>query len=395
MKSLSRKVFFAVFTLVILASTLSSAEIVIFSKVNFKGKSVTLAVNTSDLRVPTIDMNDKVRSFKIKNATSVAMFVKINYKGKCETFTGDVPNLLIKQVGIMGISSIKINATCPVKKAGAIFYKNKNFQGESKRVTANTGDLFFHPVKSVKLDGVSTVALFAKSNYQGNCDILAADQPNLKNTHLLDNLIGSVKLNGNCHYNGPYVILYEGKNYSGRPFRLTSGAPNLSNPYWGDMKNRVSSIKMFNMNSAALYKDEDYNGKCHTMTGNIPDLGSTTLKNNGLSSIRFNFQCQKTNSLKLRNNSVAVVRFDWKFEESWTWEKKRLAVGQEIILNLDEEKRLELVVYFVYPVPETNSNFQDIVEKCRYTIIMNSSHAVFAKGSLINPSCQHVIIPSP
>lgn len=384
----------SLFILILMVSTLSSAEIVIFSEVNFQGRSVTLHVNASDLRVPTICMNDMVRSLKIKNASSVAVFENINFKGKCDTFTADAPNLLIKAVGILGISSIKINATCPVKKAGVIFYKNRNFQGESKRITADTNSLNFYPVKSVKLDGVSTVALFGESDYDGNCDILAADQPNLNNTNLLNNEVGSVKLNGNCRCGKPHVILYEGKNYTGRQFRLTSGAPNLSNRYWGDMKNKVSSIKMFNMNAAALYKGENYTGKCHTMKNNIPDLSATILGNNGLSSIKFNIQCTKTNFLKMRNNSAAVVRFDWKLEGFSTWQKKRLAVGQEFILNLDEEERVQLEVYYVYPAMDTASNFQDIVKKCDYTIIMNANHAVFAKGTLINPHCEHVIIPT-
>jgi hypothetical protein len=364
--------------------------------VNFKGKSVTLWTNAPDLRVPTIDLNDKVRSVKIKNATSVAMFENINYKGKCETFTGDVPNLLIKQVGILGISSIKINATCPQKQPGVVFFTEKNFQGESRRVTKDTQDFYdFHHVGSVKLDGVSTVALFAESNYDGNCDILAADQPNLKNTNLLNNEVGSVKLNGNCHCNKAYAIIYTDRNYTGRSFRLTHSVPELSNRYWGDMKNKVSSIKIFNMNAAALYPGEDYTGRCHTIKSHIPDLGATPLKDNGLASIRFNSQCRNTYFLKMRNNSAAVVRFDWKFEESSTWEKKRLAVGQEFILNLDEEERLQLEVYYVYPAMDTATNFQDIVLKCNYKIIMNASHMVLAKGTLINPSCEHVIVPGP
>ena len=90
-----------------------------------------------------------------------------------------------------------------------------------------------------------------------------------------------------------------------------------------------------------------------------------------------------------------MVRFDWKFDESSTWEKKRLAAGRELVLNLDVEKRLKLEVYFVYPAMDTASNFQDIVKKCEYTIIMNSSHIVFARGTLINPSCEHVVVPAP
>ncbi|HDP94287.1 MAG TPA: hypothetical protein ENN40_02890 [Candidatus Aminicenantes bacterium] len=191
------------------------------------------------------------------------------------------------------------------------------------------------------------------------------------------------------------IIIYSKPNFKGKSVRLQANAPDLSNRFWGDMKNKVSSIKMFNMQSAALFKGENYNGVCHTMKSNIADLSTTTLGNNGLSSIKLAFQCNKTNFLKMRNNSAAVVRFDWKFEDSSVWETKRLAVGQELILNLDEEERLELVVFFVYPAMDTAGNFQDIKEKCRYTIIMNSSHFVFAKGSLINPSCEHVVVPTP
>lgn len=384
-----------VLMLVLVVSTLSSAEVIIYSEMNFQGRSVTLTSNAPDLRLPTINLNDKVRSIRIKNASSVALFTDINYKGKCETFTGDVANLLIKQVGILGVSSIKINAACPQKKAGVIFYKQKNFQGESERVTADTEFLSIHPVGSVKLDGVSTVALFAKSSYDGNCDILAADESDLNHTNLLENEVRSVKLNGNCRCNKAYAMLYTGKNYTGRSFRLTHGVPELSNRYWGKMKNKVSSIKIFNMNAAALYPGENYQGRCYTIKNHIPDLGQTPLKDNGLSSIKFNFECQNTKMLKLRNNSAAVVRFDWQFDGSSTWEKKRLAAGRELVLNLEEGKRLKLEVYYIYPAMDTATNFQNIVMKCNYTIIMNTGHMVLAKGTLINPSCEHVIIPNP
>ncbi|MBN2134297.1 MAG: hypothetical protein JW737_01070 [Acidobacteria bacterium] len=382
--------------LYVFVSAADAAKVTIYKMKNFNGKSVVLTGDTPNLMDPAINMNDKVNSIKLDNAISVALFEHTNYKGKCQKFTSDVVNLDVHEIGTLGISSIKINADCPPPKNGIIFYDKKNYNGTSKKITSDESSLIYFKVNSVKLDGVSSVALFTKSNYEGNCHVFTSDVPNFDSTDMVENEVGSVKMNGNCNYSGPYMFVFEGKNYTGKRYRLTSDAANLDNRYWVKMKNKVSSLKMYNMNSAALFQAEDYNGKCYTMTANIPDMGSTIIKDNKLASIKLNSECgTTTNFLKMRNNSAAVVKFEWKNVELSTWEHKRLAAGQEIIMNFDPETNYEVVVYYIYPSASTLNNFQEIKEKCRYTVIMNDNHAIFAKGTLMNPSCDYVTIPSP
>ncbi len=380
-------------------SSLDAQSITIYKRKNYKGKSVVLTGDTPSLLAAGIDMNDKVKSLKLTGANSVAVYEHLNYKGKCRKFTSSVVNLAVHEVGSLGISSIKINADCPQRKGGIILYDKKNYKGESLRITSNKTYLPSFEVKSVKLDGVSSAALFMKSNYEGNCQVFSSDQPNFNKTDMLNNEVSSVKLNGNCRHNGPYMFIFEGKNYSGRRFRLTGNAANMDNRYWGQMKNKVSSLKMYNMSSAALYQDEDYNGKCYTMKANIPDMSTTRVKNNKLSSIKMSSACAENNSLKMRNNSAAVVKFAWQKKEyagtPTGYETKRLAAGREVIMNFDPLTELEVTVFFIYPSMETADNFQNIKEKCSYSIKMDKNHMIFAKGTLINPACDHVEVMAP
>jgi hypothetical protein len=377
-------------------STANAVQVTIYKMKNFTGKSVELTGDVPNLMTLSTNMNDKVKSLKLDNATSVAVFENINYKGKCQQFTSDVVNLAVYEVGSLGVSSIKINADCPPPSTGIIFYDKINYHGTSKRITSDKTDLIYFKVKSVKLDGISSVALFTKSNYEGNCQVFTSDAPNFNSTDMVNNEVGSVKMNGNCNFSGPYMYIFEGKNYTGKRYRLTGDAANMDNRYWVVMKNKVSSLKMYNMNSAALYQAEDYNGKCHTMTANIPDMSNTIIKNNKLASIKLKSECHTTtNFLKMRNNSAAVVKFEWKNLEYGNYEHKRLAVGQEVIMNFDPETNFEVIVYFIYPSTSTVTNFQEIKEKCRYKVIMNENHAIFAKGTLMNPSCEYVTIPGP
>jgi len=390
---------FVILVLFSVVSYTSAVKVIIYDKANFQGTKVKLFSNSSDLRVPTIAMNDKVLSLKIKNASSVALFENINYKGKCQSFTENISDLRIHQVGILGISSIKINADCPEKKAAVILYEKKNYRGESKKITSNTTMLAYTPlhqeVSSIKLDGVSSVAVFSGASYHGNCEVFTSSQPNLSKTSIGDNEIESVKLNGNCRFSGPYMFLFEHNNYNGRRFRLINSASDLSSDYAGNLNNKVSSIKMFNMSSAALYGDRDMNGKCHTMKNNIPQMASTVVGNDALSSIRFNAECKEERFLKVRNNSAAVVKFSWLTDDPLhPQESVKLAVGREKIFNYKTGRKLNIIVYFGYPALDTASNFVDWDEKCSYRIKLDDNYFIFAKGTLIKPSCEKVIIPS-
>lgn len=292
------------------------------------------------------------------------------------------------------VLSNQINPASAPKTPGVIFYEKKNFRGPSKRITANTHMLSMK-ISSLKLDGVSSVAVFSSSSFNGNCEVFTSDQPNLAATSIGDNTIESAKPNGNCRCSGPYVFLFEHNNYGGRRFRLTDSSADLSNRFAGNMDNKVSSIKMFNMNSAALYSDKNYNGKCHTMKSHIPNMANTVVKNDALSSIKFKAKCKEERFLKVRNNSAAVVKFSWLTNDPLhPRESVALAVGREKIFNYKLGTKINLIVYFGYPTANTATNMVDFKQKCSYNLTLNENYFVVAKGTLINPKCENVVIPT-
>jgi hypothetical protein len=282
---------------------------------------------------------------------------------------------------------------------GVRFYKNNNYKGKRKMVNSNNGHVPLSPeISSLKLKGVSSVAVFSGYNYNGNCQVFTSDQPNLSLTSIGDNTIKSVKINGNCKCSGPYMFLFENNNYTGRRFRLTKGASNLSSKNNGHMNDKVSSIKMFNMDSAALYRNTNYTGQCYTMKSHIPQMASTTVNDNKLSSIRFKSECEdgeKERYLKIRNNAAAVVKFSWQTNDPlWSGKSFTLAVGQTKTIKYKFGTKIDITIYYGYPVPDTASNLIEFDEKCSFSFRLKDNHFIVAKGTLIKASCDNIIIPS-
>ncbi|MEN8152800.1 MAG: peptidase inhibitor family I36 protein [Acidobacteriota bacterium] len=301
----------ALFISCLTVSTVGAAEIIIYNSLYFKGESVKLSANAADLSLPAINMNNRVVSIRIKSATSVALFSRANYEGICKTVKKDVENLMLTEVGMKGISSIKINATCPANQVFKV----------------------------------------------------------------------------------PHLILFEHNNYKGRQYKLKMNNADLSGQ--GNMNNMVSSIKIFNMNKASLYSEKNYGGKCQTIRTHIPVMANTMVKNDALSSVKFYTDCKQERFLKIRNNAAAIVKFSWITDDPLDSHKSfKLAVGQEKIINYKVNTKINMTVYYAYPVVGSIANAIVYKEKCNYSFKLKDNHFVVAKGTLLNPSCQNVVIPS-
>jgi hypothetical protein len=192
---------------------------------------------------------------------------------------------------IMPLFSQTINA-----QAKVILYEKDNFGGKQLVLTANTADVTVSPyfygqiASSIKLEGVSSVAVFDRVNFQGNCQAFTGNVASLKNTFIGNDSILSLKLNASCD-TGPAVILYEKKNFGGKKLKVSGDVPSLTGEKY-KFNDDADSIQLSDgAVSVAIYENEGYVGNCTTLTADTPDLDKTNVGRNRLTSLKVNQRC--------------------------------------------------------------------------------------------------------
>lgn len=181
-------------------------------------------------------------------------------------------------------------------QAKVILYEKENYGGKSLILTSDAADVngtphFFGKVtSSIKLEGVSSVAVYDRTNYQGNCQAVTSNIASLKNTFIGNDTILSVKLNASCE-TGPAVILYEKKNFDGNKLKVSGDIPSLQADNY-KFDDDADSVQLSDgATSAALYEQANYGGSCVTLTSDISDLDKTSIGRNKVSSLKVNQQC--------------------------------------------------------------------------------------------------------
>ncbi|MBN2135430.1 MAG: hypothetical protein JW737_06835 [Acidobacteria bacterium] len=187
-----------------------------------------------------------------------------------------------------------------------ILFKLKNYSGKSIAITKNIPDLrdseykFNDMASSLQMRGVSSIAVYENVNYTGKCQTFRSDQKNLSDSTIGANQISSIKLDAECLVRGPVVMLFEHIRYGGKFVEINDDEPNLGKEKFND---KASSLKLYGIDSIAVYEDKDFWGKCQTYTKDQISLAN----NDTMSSLRINKKCEDYIQITVKNNSPAFV----------------------------------------------------------------------------------------
>ena len=362
----------------------AQSKVILYKNYNYKGTERQISGNVADLSQSPWYFNNVASSLKLQGVSSIAVYELANFGGTCETITRDIPNLKSTFIGNDKISSLKLNANCGNAPA-VVLYEHRNYKGKKLRLTANAANLssgsykFNDITSSLKLDGASRVSLYDQANFQGNCQTFTSNNSNLGNTNLEHDTVTSVKINSDCTFGGPHVILYQDRNFSGRSVRVTQSMADLDLSKFND---KLSSLKLVNIGSIAVYEHDNFMGKCQTFTQDARDMSGSNVGNDKASSIRLNSACSNFTRLEIKNKSAAVIAFwfDNYYPDSG---HHKLATLRSKVYNLQSGRAVTIVIQFGYPGAFDIS----YSEECRYTIRMDKNTTVKALGTLFNPHC--------
>ncbi|MBN2134827.1 MAG: peptidase inhibitor family I36 protein [Acidobacteria bacterium] len=364
----------------------AQGKVILYKDKNFKGTVREITANVANLSLSPWYFHDQASSLKLEGVTSIAVYDLANFGGTCETITHDMANLGDSLIGNDKITSIKINADCGTGPA-VILYEKSNYGGKMLKVTRDVADLsgsaykFNDITSSLKLDGATSVALYDHANYLGNCQVFNTNTGNLGGTNIEHDTVSSVRINGDCSFGGSYAMLYEDQNYGGRSVRVTDSMADLDLSKFND---KLSSLKLFNLQSVAIYEHKSYMGKCQTIRNpNVADLKESAVKNDKASSIKLNKQCEDFVKLEIKNKGGFVIRF--RFENGYPdYEQRDLAALKSHTFSLRANESVHVIVYVIY----IGDNIVNTYEICNYEVPMDRNTKIETLGTLFNPHCE-------
>jgi hypothetical protein len=364
----------------------AQGKVILYKDKNFRGTVREITTNVGNLSNSPWYFNDQVSSLKLEGITSIAVYDLENFGGTCETITKNMADLGDSFIGNDKITSIKINADCGTSPA-VVLYEKSNYGGKKLRLDRDVADLsgsaykFNDITSSLKLDGATSVALYDHTNYRGNCQVFNTNIGNLGGTNIEHDTVSSVKINGDCSYGGGYAMLYEDRNFGGRSVRVTDSMGDLDLSKFND---KLSSLKLLNLQSIAIYENKSYMGKCQTIRNpNVTDLSASEVKNDKASSIKLNVECDDFVKLEIKNKGGFIARF--RFENGYPdYEKRDLAALKSHTFNLRANRPVHVIVYSIY----IGDNIVNTYEICNYELPMDRNTKIETLGTLYNPHCE-------
>lgn len=174
----------------------------------------------------------------------------------------------------------------PTADEGVYLFPQRNYCGGAVRFTADDPDLTDNGlndnVRSIYTIGPFRTTLFRDPNYAG-----FAETVNWADTDLTDNLIGnsasSVRIERfNCDLNSPGVVLFSAPNFNGACKRFTLDDPDLSDD---GIEDAVYSLRLIGGYEATLCQGRNFSSACQRFAADVADLSQTSF-GNGASSVR-------------------------------------------------------------------------------------------------------------
>lgn len=184
---------------------------------------------------------------------------------------------------------------------GVTLFEHQDFRGRSQRFTAddpqlNNDFLRQDMASSIRIDDGCKVTLYEHPNYQGRATVLTQDEVDLRNTRVGSDTVSSLEVD--CRQGGrgrverdrvdrrgegAGVTLFEHQDFRGRSQVFYDSDPQLSDDYI--RQDTASSIRVDPGCKVTLYEHPDFTGRASVLTDDEADLGRTRVGNDSVSSI--------------------------------------------------------------------------------------------------------------
>ncbi|SDT32836.1 Beta/Gamma crystallin [Paenibacillaceae bacterium GAS479] len=205
-----------------------------------------------------------------------------NYQGKMNRFLGDTDDITGFVLGNDTASSVKIVGPYKVE-----LFADPNYSGTKTVLTSSIADLSTlgqdNVLTSLRVDKAGSndgVYVYENINYTGKRTRLIADEPNMALTYVGDDKASSIEIVGNYT-----VQVFEHPNFQGNSYQYNvNGSASLGG--WGDTISSIKVTSTTNANGVFLYQHSNYEGSFVQLTSDVPDMGTTILGHDQVSSIR-------------------------------------------------------------------------------------------------------------
>lgn len=287
---------------------------------------------------------------------------------------------------------------------GVYLYKFTNYRGNYLRITSSYSQIplnsyvsrkvgyviFNNAISSIRLVGVSSIAVYTESNFRGNCETITRNIPNLNKTNVGNNSISSVKVNSRCSPSSPSVTLYDGKDFKGRSVTITGDVPDLR---VSNFLNKTASLSLNKVRTIATFNKTHYQGKCQTFNKNYRSLAGTQIGLNSISSIKINSECDKYLILTVKNRSGLLIQvlfptgldpFMWGKPGSrrnrWEKGKKEIPSGSSLSFYIEPERTIKFSIKALMPIGDL-APLPEWKSVCNYEFLMGNNFTIIARGS--------------
>jgi hypothetical protein len=265
---------------------------------NYQGRCVKFNDEAPDLRA--LDFDDAASSIRILGNWTATLYRDLNGAGTASTFMRDDPNVADDAIGDNQATSLRIQRESAASPAnvcdgaeGVYLYEHPAYQGRCIKLSADLLDLrvlsFDDIVSSLRVVGNWTATLYRDLSGTGGSSSFTADDSNLADDSIGDNLATSVLVQrgdlpaANICDGGEGVYLYEGPNYQGRCVKLTADAPDLRGLSFDDI---TSSVGIVGEWSATLYRDLSGAGIASEFSSSDPNIADKPIGDNQATSVR-------------------------------------------------------------------------------------------------------------
>lgn len=263
-----------------------------YERPDFNGQYFCVRIAESTAQVPP-GTNDRISSIRVFGSAEVIVYKDANFHGTSNRFDANVRDL--REIGWNDrISSFSVGSRGygrfggndwdgSMPRAGACFYEHPSFGGRyfcanlgasTPEVPSGTND----KISSIRLIGNASITVFQDARFGGRSARFDNDQRDLKRGGW-DDLISSFRVTplgfgdanrgsgGFGASNG--LLVYADINYRGRNATLGESTPDVAARGMGGL---ISSIRVPPGERWQVCTEQNFRGRCQTITGDASDL---------------------------------------------------------------------------------------------------------------------------
>jgi hypothetical protein len=260
----------------------------VFADSGMRGANATFREDVPDF--VAYRLNDRVSSLEVGPGELWEVCEHANYEGRCQVFSGSIADLRESGWSDIISSARRVRAgrgrgtfPSPPARARVELFARPRFAGDSRTINDAIPNLqavgFNDQAVSLRLAGGETWEVCVDANYQ-NCVVVTSNWDDLSGLGMIRR-ISSLRPWRQAPGPGgrgtrpgePRLVVYDERSYRGAAFILNREAPRF-----GSFANRAESVQV-QAGTWELCDEPEFQGRCSTVTADVPDLGRLRLLN--------------------------------------------------------------------------------------------------------------------